>query len=84
MTSLRVPSHSLPCFSSFVTAAVAALRSAQINTKTGRFTTWLIGVADDSYYMLRVKRKTARTDGEGRWMIMAEQMCFSLFLAFKG
>lgn len=27
-----------------------------LDIETGGFTTWLIGVADDSYYMLRVKR----------------------------
>lgn len=69
----------------FVMAAVTAARLARINMKTSGFTARLIGVADDSYYccglsggnawMVERERREER-NGKGRWMMMAEQMCF--------
>jgi len=50
----------------FTTAAVTALRSAWIDIKSGGFTAWLIGVADDTYHGLRGEIRGG--DGEKRQM----------------
>lgn len=92
-TSLGVPSHSFSCPSSaaapnkvpfpFVMTAETALRLAWINIKNCTFTTWLTGVADDSYYIQQVKRRNPKKESgrscEGRWRITAKHMCLFLF-----